>query len=478
MDDPVEIPFPKSDFIESWIDEAEKENAVREHKAAEKSEILLIDGAHVSVSGLDYIVSVPVKEGRAVITFTEISRSHQSFSTVITVKLVSATDGELTPFSQRIDLNSSSAVETLRRALDNAYGKTHNWTLVLNKAANAIRTAFAQEQKPTFVTDDGYEKVPFLITPFLQRGASNMVFGDSEVGKTYFCLRLAASLASGAPFLGFESPGGVRTLFLDYEDSKAIFNNRLFEICAGLSLDKKEVASNIAWYRPEGTIRDEASTISRFILEHKFDLIIIDAGSNAVGGSPNDEQIVVQMFNALEHIPCTKLIIHHEPKDVSGVADNKAFYGTTFWRALTRVAWRLVLENEEDGKLIKAVIAKKSNLGKVEPFMYRQKWGIRGWESPDEMLPFNPTYFERVEMTPGKSFKEKIVDCLTEHGELTKYQIMEMTGIGNNYWKEISQEMKQEGALGVRGNTRGAVWYLKTAPPIDPTNNSVPPQED
>lgn len=422
-----------------------------------ESDFYEISDTKIAKVGREYFAKIPVREGMVNVTFSEISRSRQSFSTVVTVQLEHATEGSLTPFSQRIDLNSASAVTDLRRSLDGAFGKQHNWTIVLNKAANAVRYITTQDQKPVSVRGRQYEDSPFLLKPFLQKEACNMVYGDSEVGKSYFCLYMAVCLASGKPFLGYETPGKIKTLYLDYEDSEAIFNNRLLEICEGLELKKDDIADYVQIYRPQGSIRDLSEIVSKFVEEHKFELIIIDAGSNAAGGSPNDEQKVVDMFNALEQIPATKLIIHHEPKQTEGFADNKAFYGSTFWRALTRVAWRLVLENEENGKLIKAVIAKKSNLGKVDPFLYRQNWLIRGFDYEDGISPISCVF--NIEDAPQKNEDEQtILDCLREGGDMSGSKIRELTGLSVDRFKKAVQRLKKDGEIVPKGTTKSVIW--------------------
>jgi hypothetical protein len=417
------------------------------------------DGTSVLKQGREYKVIVILPEGMAKVVYSEISRSHQSFSTVISVQLEHNTEGEQAPFSQRIDINSASAITDLRRSLDSAYGKQHNWTLVLNKANNAVRACFAENQKPRSMVGKEYKENPFLMYPFLQEHASNMVFGDSEVGKTYFCVMLAASIATGKPFLGNQAPAGKRTLFLDYEDSEDIFNNRLIEVSTSLGIEKDTLAASLEWYKPNGSLRDNAEVISKFVADNSYDLIVIDAGSNAAGGSPNDEQKVVDMFNSLETIPCTKLIIHHEPKSVDGMADNKAFYGTTFWRALTRVAWRLVLESEDGtGKTIKAVVAKKSNMGTINPITYKQTWG-----SPDDFendpVKQRRTDFEVVQST-AKSTKETISDLLKRHGELTRNQIVEMTGMSPDSAKKSLQRLMEAGEIDCKGHSRTALWFI------------------
>jgi len=286
-----------------------------------------------------------------------------------------------------------------------------------------------------------------------------MVFGDSEVGKSYFCLRMAASLATGYPFMGYSSETALKTLFLDYEDSPSVFNKRLFEIAAGMGISKETLASNVGWYKPDGSIRDLSEVIAKMVVKGGFDLIVIDAGSNAAGGSPNDEQKVVDFFNALENIPATKLIIHHEPKDTLAKTADKAYYGTVFWRALTRVAWRLTLESEEDGKLIKATIAKKSNMGKVEPFCYRQKWEIG--EIGDH---YGPVTLKKEDVVEINSTDSIIEEALRGNGRLTRGQIIEITGLNDEVVKKSTQRLKKRGLVDVKGEKRGAVWFVTDTP--------------
>lgn len=437
----------------------------------------MADEYEIKATGRDIVVKVPYKEGRVYFSFSEISRSHQSFTASLVVIVESTKEGVLDEYQQRLDLKSHSAIEGFRRSLQNAYkGVDVNWVLVINRALNEVIRYFNKSQQPVNFKGAPVEATTFLLHPFLQKDANNMVFGDSEVGKSYFCLRLAASLATGVGFMGFSpEEGGKKTLFLDYEDSSSVFNKRLHEIASGLGVDVATIQDSIYWFKPDGSIRDLSEVIARMVADYAFDLIVIDAGSNAAGGSPNDEQKVVDMFNALENIPCTKLIIHHEPKDSDGKSDEKAYYGTVFWRALTRVAWRLTLENEENGKLIKASIAKKSNMGRVEPFVYRQIWDIG-----ELGAHFGPVTLTREEQH-SPTGESKVIEALTTaHGKgsvgLSRSQLTEITGIGAHYFKELIQRMKDDGKVEISGEKRGALWRLKEAyPPKTPPQN-LPPQ--
>ena len=160
-------------------------------KIQREGNVLKFGDTSVIESGRDFIVTVPTPEGMAEFVYSEISRTAQSFSVLISVHFNDNKEGLQPKFVQRLNLNSASAITDLRRSLDDAYGKKHRWAILLNKANNAIRVAFIETQKPTNFDKMEYTTDTFLLKPFLQKDVSNMVFGDSEVGKTYFCLRLA-----------------------------------------------------------------------------------------------------------------------------------------------------------------------------------------------------------------------------------------------------------------------------------------------
>lgn len=411
-------------------------------------------------SGRDIITTIPYSDGKVTFHFSEISRAHQSFTAMVMVMVRAEKEGVLDDYHQRLDLNSHSAVEGFRRTLQNAYEVKIPWAIVINKAITATVNVHNREQKATHFVNTECEASSFLLYPFLQQDANNMVFGDSEVGKSYYCLRLAAALATGHPFMGYSCDGGKRTLFIDYEDSATVFNKRLFEIAAGMGVDKNTLAESIGFYKPSGSIRDIAAIVSRLVEDGKYDLIVIDAGSNAAGGSPNDEQKVVDMFNALEGIGATKLIIHHEPKDNDNKSTEKAYYGTVFWRALTRVAWRLTLEESGVDKLIKASIAKKSNMGIVEPFYYRQKWEIG-----EIGANYGPVTFTVEDVQRGQTGEEKVLEALTKHKELTKSQLVELTGLNDNSVKKTCQRLKDRGILDVNIIKKPPSWILAAGTP-------------
>jgi hypothetical protein len=138
------------------------------------------------------------------------------------------------------------------------------------------------------------------------------------------------------------------------------------------------------------------------------------------------------MFTALDHIPCAKLIIHHEPKNVEGMGDDKAYYGTTFWRNAPRLAWRLKREAKEETKsIIKATHHKANDDGESPPFTY----------SMDFPLAIKPvTLFVSVDEFE-QSDEARIVDFMRGFDRTTLNQVVEGTGIAKTTAFRIVQEL-------------------------------------
>ena len=355
----------------------------------------MVDGVELMKISRSYIAMIPCPVGQVVMDFTEIMRSRQSFEVVLNVTLHHTAEGVMPSFEQRLDINSQSAVATLATTLNKAYGKEHNWVLMLNRAGNALKRLIVQEKKPLMAKEE-ITPVDFLLFPFLQKNSSNMVFADSEVGKSFFALYMAATCVEQRDFFAFPTKP-FRTLYLDYEDDYDTFSFRLHSICTGNGLDFSKVRESIKYHKPDGDMVDEAEIVARMVEEEKFDVIIIDAGSSATGGDPLNATPVIKLFDALEKVPCTKLIIHHEGKLTEGKNDGQAVYGTTFWKARIRVGWRLscLAEEKDDqgtSKTIKVTMFKGSNLPRQDSFMYSSKFHSGGvtftevdeWEEPKE----------------------------------------------------------------------------------------------
>ncbi len=394
-----------------------------------------------------YAGTVAVEHGAIGLFVNELRPSRRSLECVIEIDVPEQSQVSA-PFRYRIDLRSNSAIKNLVSSLNNAFGGKrekdgYNWERILNGFIAELSDKIEREQKSADVSDIQFTEPDFLLKPFLQKDSSNLVFASSEVGKSFFALRMAVSLITGQPFLNYECSGGNRSLYIDYEDSQDAYASRLHKICKGLKVEFKDVAPSARYYKPMGSFADNVNIIKHMVISERTNLIIIDAGGDATGGSPSDEQKVLDFFNALEEVPVTKLILHHEPKNI--LNNGAAFYGSMYWKARSRVAWRLETESEESSmKLIRATIQKRSNLPYQEPFYYKISFDSLALEEFGEENRIPAITLENALHEENGIIENEIIRLLRENESLSASQMAQMLGKDRTtVWRILTSSLKQ-----------------------------------
>lgn len=385
----------------------------------------------VEKTSIGYIIETNIPDGRAVFTFTELSVSRKGVDVVLKIQLKKADKDTSSPFSTRIDIRSSSAQSALCTNLNNAFGAKkdgYNWSLIVNNVFTALAERMNTESGSVSVAGMTYTEPEFLLKPFLQKDATNMIFAQGETGKTFWTLYLGVALIAGKEFFGYPAKKGHKILFVDYEDTLQVFSSRLHRVCQGLGVSYDEVAKHFYYLEPQGSVKDIIEVLRKDIAEKNISLAIFDAGGDACGGSPNDEKLVIELFNALQTLKCTKLVIHHEPKTTVGLSNEQAAYGSAYWRNRCRVAWRLEKKTEDEkGKIVKMSIAKKSNLGYLSPIHYNFQF-----ESYEDAL------FEDRN-TPGVFFT--VTDAPVENAETKNEVVAHLKMVGQQSMKEIQDAL-------------------------------------
>lgn len=420
----------------------------------------LVENSVLDSGGGMYVSVYKVKDSGICFYFSEIEQSRRSIECVMEIEIDRLDGAPVPKFTSRIDLRSASAIRSLVTDLNNAYGgkkdnPAFNWSIILNTVIGNLATYLKKSITANSLEGEVFTEPSFLLSPFLQEDATNMIFAASEVGKTFFLQRMALSLSSGQDFLGFPSPQGKRTMYIDYEDSKNAFVSRLYKLCAGAGLSYEEHARNIFYYKPHGAIKDEKEIIQRLITENNIALTVIDAGGDAAGGSPSDEEKVLELFNALENITGTKVIVHHEPKIV--MSNDNAYYGSTYWKGRSRVAWRLEMESEDmTYKMIKATIQKRSNLPMQPAIFYKQAF-VNG-EQPSITLMVE----SKQEHNPHKPIDIQIVAAVTEGGKTTQ-EIADIIKRTRSVALDWLNKLLQDGKIGKQRSGRSDIWVSKNA---------------
>lgn len=401
---------------------------------------------------LGYVLTSPGQTGKIVFSFTEIIQSKQEIDALVKIQIHPVDDDPSTPYILRMDIKSQSQQSSLVTNLNKAYGDLkkggYNWSLIINAACAALMERMHSDTGIILLSKEIFKEPEFLMYPFLQKNSVNMFFASSETGKSWTALHAAICIASGTPMLGYPAPTGLRTLYIDYEDTAQILASRLHRLCAGAGLSYEQTSEYIDYLNLMGSVRDNVEVLRKHIADGRYSLIVIDAGGDAAGGSPNDEQKVIELFNSLQTLNCTKLIIHHEPKDTSGRDDTSAFYGSMYWRGRSRVAWRLVKTGEtEEGATIKMSLAKKSNLGSVDAIYYQlkheRKEDIQSGAIPKTTLSrtMKPMTIDQM---PDK--REVVLKAIGDEGA-SMNEIAENSWLTKKQVRTVVERLEGEGAI-------------------------------
>lgn len=173
-------------------------------------------------------------------------------------------------------------------------------------------------------------KSRYLVKGWLDRGASSVVYGESNVGKTFFAMDLAMHIAAGMDWEGSRIPSGDKwsgpVLYVAGEGGYGI-NNRI----EALRRDKPELVEaagrNFALMKLSldlCTSQDAAHLIEmiRDEFEEKPALIVIDTLARSMGaGDENTAQDMGKFVRSVDQIReatgAHVMVIHHSGKDTA-----------------------------------------------------------------------------------------------------------------------------------------------------------------
>ncbi len=308
-------------------------------------------------------VTVPFVGGVIVGTFNEIEKSQRSLDAEMVIE-VQAPGFSTEPYTERINLSSISARETLRRDLDNVYGKTLGWTKLLNTMFGLVRSGFLSQDLSKDLTEieDGRGDL-FFLEPFLPADAMTIMFGNGESLKSFTAFQIAYCVSMGLPFFGYYAPR-VPVLIVDYEDNEQNFLRRMRRIALGHQHYELE-PNAIRYFPAKGVpLRDLAFTIREVIRKFGIGLVIIDSVGPATGGKPEDSDSCLAYARAVQKIGATSLHLAHVTK-ASAPHDQVDFpYGNIFWHNEARRTWYVAREQEEESDDVElGLYCKKVNDG-------------------------------------------------------------------------------------------------------------------
>jgi RecA-family ATPase len=282
-----------------------------------------------------------------------------------------------------------------------------------NAEKNAQFETFAEAEnlpgpkKISLYTQKPPERV-WLIENWIPEGEISALYGDGGIGKSLIALQLAASVASGAPFLGLNISRSVPVLAVMAEDKDDELHRRIYSICSSPGYDFSDVEqtelylwsvaghSSVLAQVDQGTAKKMAfydqldKELSKLQTGHK--LLILDTLSDVFAGNENDRQSASRFIKVVLHSLITKhnltiLLLAHP--SLTGQNTGTFLSGSTAWNNSVRN--RLILRPHNDDTLkdkYRVLECVKSNYAKPgEALMIYWENGVyRSIESDDPVI--------------------------------------------------------------------------------------------
>lgn len=196
-----------------------------------------------------------------------------------------------------------------------------------------------------------------FVEDLLTEGAFSVLYGASNVGKSFFAFDLASCVSSSAPFAGRAVDGGA-VLYIALEGSHGAKNR------VGVLKKKGHNLDNLSFtFSPVSLYEETASAFVEAYLEEieektgqPLKLVIIDTLSRAMAGG--DENSPVDMTDAIKNIDRIRqatdahvMVVHHSGKDAS-----RGARGHSSLRAATDT--EIEIEKIDEKKVERSSIAK------------------------------------------------------------------------------------------------------------------------
>ena len=294
------------------------------------------------------------------------------------------TDAEIHALTDRFTMDGYTAEDTRRevqQAIDGARAK--GWTpqpeITPQQALQTQLPEFDAAPKPTKPPAQIFwaaEAQPvltqsYLVKGWLGAGQMSVVYGPSNVGKSFIVLDLAYHVAAGMEWQGSKINGGP-VLYLATEGGHA-FKNRVFALTqkhGSTNVPLAVRASPVDLLHPEADMPELGALCQQIEQQHgKLAMIVVDTLSRAMSGGdengPSDMTAFINNLDALRDFTGAHvLIVHHTGKDAAQGAR-----GHSSLRAATDTE----IELELNGTIRTATATKQRDLEPKKPITFQLK---------------------------------------------------------------------------------------------------------
>lgn len=242
-----------------------------------------------------------------------------------------------------------------------------DWPRVLEQTIGLVVDLSRQGEPVLLLRDVVAKAQPWLMYPLLPEDGTAIIFAHGGSGKSYLAQAFGLSLQCGrslfpAPMRAPDRPRNV--LYLDYEDNESNQKARMVALWDGAGMRDVE-APALCYMRGSVPVPDMVDYLQTVIHDHNLEYLIVDSLGPAAGGDLNDAATAIRFFGAVRPLNVGVLAVAHMPKEGDTVV------GTVMWENLARNTYRVVPDDNLDGRLNVSFIHHKINNGaKQPPFRY------------------------------------------------------------------------------------------------------------
>lgn len=203
----------------------------------------------------------------------------------------------------------------------------------------------------------------WLFQDFILAKSINILDGRGGTKKSRFAIQLSVHTVAQIDFLCF--PHALKEIGVDYknvffispqtENNPKLIASILHNMCRYLQIDINELLKHLIFIQKSQTLlqktnkgiepTDFYSELKRLSKQHKPDLVVIDPLARYMGVELSNENIAI-LYNYLEELDSTFLLIHHQPKsDIGKNINQTTALGGVLFRELARARFTLQGEN-------------------------------------------------------------------------------------------------------------------------------------
>ena len=336
------------------------------------------------------------------------------------------------------------------------------WNAELTVFYLGLESALSQVQDLLVLEDPGVLDVSTLEEPgprvdtvrnILPAGKITSVFSDGGTGKSFLSNMLAQCVVLGVPFLGELATVAGDVLYLDFEDDSEEFTRRAYQIARGLELDGPP--PGLFYQRANKPLPEIFFAVLHYVSEAGISLVIIDSFGAACGGEAEGSRDSIALMQLLQILPCTVLLIDHEPKARDGRGPTQ--YGSVYKRNLSRSQLRLEDRGwPETGRHALLLRHTKLNSGLLHGGLplYLCFEGGKVWA---EKADANDESFRE-----DTGVEEVILDVLRELGKATANDIAEYSGKKADSIKNALTGMVRSKRVKLQGKQGRAYLYERS----------------